>query len=106
PVAPSRPRPPPAETAALLPRLSGVRTCTARLGRSALHGPACPEVEVSPCPAARDVTATQYAAAVARVAALVDGLDNGALRAAVHQVGVLAEQRHFESAARLRDRTA
>jgi DNA polymerase-3 subunit epsilon len=52
------------------------------------------------------VTATQYAAAVARVAALIDGLDDGALRAAVHQVGALAEQRHFESAARLRDRTA
>jgi DNA polymerase-3 subunit epsilon len=95
-----------ADTAALLARFTGVRTCAARLGRSALHGPACPDLEVSPCPAARDVTATQYAAAVARVAALIDGLDNGALAAAVHQVGVLAERRHFESAARLRDRTA
>jgi DNA polymerase III subunit epsilon len=95
-----------ADTAALFARFTGVRTCTARLGRSALHGPACPDVEVSPCPAARDVTATQYAAAVARVAALIDGLDNGALAAAVHQVTALADQRHFESAARLRDRTA
>jgi len=95
-----------ADTAALLARFTGVRTCTGRLGRSALHGPACPDVEVSPCPAGRGVTATQYAAAVARAAALIDGLDDGALAAAVRQITMLAEQRHFESAARLRDRTA
>ena len=63
-------------------------------------------LEVSPCPAARDVTATQYAAAVARAAALLDGLDNTALAAAVQQVSVLAERSQYESAARLRDRTA
>jgi len=105
-VGPFRSRTDAADTAALLARVTGVRTCTARLGRSALHGPACPEVEVSPCPAAHDITATEYAAAVARAAALIDGLDNGALADAVHRVTVLAEQRHFESAARLRDRTA
>jgi DNA polymerase-3 subunit epsilon len=69
-----------------------------------LHGPLCAEAEVSPCPAARDVTAIQYAAAVARVAALIDGADNTALAAAVEQVCALAERHHFESAARLRDR--
>src|SRR5271166_3889454 len=113
-VGPFRSRTDAADTAALLARFTGVRTCTARLGRSALHGPACPEGVgvpparggVSPCPAARDITATEYAAAVARAAALIDGLDNGALADAVHHVTVLAEQRHFESAARLRDRTA
>src|SRR6516165_7796476 len=105
-VGPFRSRTDAADTAALLARFTGVRTCTARLGRSALHGPACPEAEVSPCPAGRGVTATQYAAAVARAAALIEGLDNGALAAAVHQITTLAEQRHFESAARLRDRTA
>jgi DNA polymerase III subunit epsilon len=105
-VGPFRSRTGAADTAAQLARFTGLRTCTARLGRSALHGPACPQVEVSPCPAARDATATEYAAAVARVAALIDGLDNGALAAAVQQVGALAEQRFFESAARLRDRTA
>ena len=63
-------------------------------------------MEVSPCPAARDVTAAQYAAAVRRAAALIDGLDNTALAAAVHQVTALAEHHHYESAARLRDRTA
>ncbi|MBW0013115.1 MAG: DEDD exonuclease domain-containing protein [Mycobacterium sp.] len=105
-VGPFRSRTDAADTAVLLARFTGLRTCTARLGRSALHGPACPEAEISPCPAARGVTATQYAAAVARAAALIDGLDNGALAAAVHQVTALAQQRHFESAARLRDRTA
>jgi DNA polymerase-3 subunit epsilon len=105
-VGPFRSRADAADTAALLARFTGLRTCTTRLARSALHGPACPELEVSPCPAARDVTATQYAAAVARVAALIDGLDNTALAAAVHQVTALAEHCHYESAARLRDRTA
>ena len=105
-VGPFRSRADAADTAALLARFTGLRTCTARLARSALHGPACPLLEVSPCPAARDVTATQYAAAVARAAALIDGLDNTALAAAVHQVTALAERRHYESAARLRDRTA
>jgi len=105
-VGPFRSRADAADTAALLARFTGLRTCTARLARSALHGPACPELEVSPCPAARDVTATQYAAAVARVAALIDGLGNTALAAAVQQVTALAEQCHYESAARLRDRTA
>ncbi len=52
------------------------------------------------------MTATQYAAAVARAAALIDGLDNTALAAAVHEVTALAERRHYESAARMRDRTA
>ena len=102
-VGPFRSRTDAADTAALLARFTGVRTCTARLGRSALHGPACPEVEVSPCPAARDVTATQYAAAVARAAALIDGLDNTALAAAVrsrHRAGRATPLRERRAAAR------
>lgn len=105
-VGPFRSRADAAETAWLLARFTGIRTCTARLARGALHGPACPEREVSPCPAARDATATQYAAAVARAADLIDGQDNDALHAAVGQVTALAERRHYESAARLRDRAA
>jgi DNA polymerase-3 subunit epsilon len=105
-VGPFRLRADAADTAALLARFTSLRTCTARLGRSVLHGPACAEAEVSPCPAARGITATQYAAAVARVAALIDGMENAALSAAVDQVTALAERRNFESAARLRDRTA
>lgn len=105
-IGPFRSRTDAADTARLLARFTGIRTCTTRLGRSVRHGPACPQVEVSPCPAARDLSATQYAAATQCAAALIDGTDNGALGAAVDQVGVLASHRHFESAARLRDRTA
>ena len=105
-VGPFRSRADAAQTAALLARFTGVRTCTTRLGRSALHGPACPEVEVVPCPGARGVTAIQYAAAVARAAALIDGLDNTPLAAAVEEVGRLAGLHRYESAARLRDHTA
>ena len=105
-VGPFRSRTDAADTAELLARCTGLRTCTARLGRSALHGPACAEAEVAPCPAARDATATQYAAAVARAAGLIDGADNSALAAAVARVNALAARHHFESAARLRDRTA
>ena len=105
-VGPFRSRADAADTAALFARFTGLRTCTARLGRSVLHGPACAEAEISPCPAARDITATQYVAAVARVAALIDGMENAALSAAVDQITALAERRHFEIAARLRDRTA
>jgi DNA polymerase III subunit epsilon len=105
-IGPFRSRADASDTAALLARFTGLRTCTARLARSALHGPACPELEVSPCPAARGVTPTQYAAAVGRAAALIDGLDNEALGAAIQRVSALAEQRLYESAARLRDHTA
>jgi DNA polymerase-3 subunit epsilon len=105
-IGPFRSRADASDTAALLARFTGLRTCTTRLARSALHGPACPEREVSPCPAARDVTATQYAAAVGRAAALIDGQDNDALGAAICRVSALAEQCRYESAARLRDHTA
>ncbi|WP_459797726.1 DEDD exonuclease domain-containing protein, partial [Mycobacterium riyadhense] len=105
-VGPFRSRTDAADTAALLARFTGVRTCTKRLARSALHGPSCPELEVSPCPANRDVTAAQYTAATQRAAALIDGRDNSPLAAAVQQVAALAERRHYESAARLRDRLA
>lgn len=95
-VGPFRSRSKAAETAALLARCTGLRTCTTRLTRSARHGPACPELEVSACPAARDVTAAQYAEAVLRAAALIGGLDNAALAAAVQQVTELAERRRYE----------
>lgn len=104
-VGPFRSRGDATDTAALLARFTGVRTCTKRLARSALHGPACPQREVSPCPAARDVTAAEYAAAVHRAAALIAGLDNTALAAAVGQITALAERQRYESAARLRDHT-
>jgi DNA polymerase-3 subunit epsilon len=103
-VGPFRSRAEATETAALLARFTGIRTCTRRLARSARHG--CPHREVTPCPAARDATAAEYAPAVGRVAALLDGQDNTALDAAVRQVAALAERHRYESAARLRDHTA
>ncbi|MGB3485957.1 MAG: DEDD exonuclease domain-containing protein, partial [Mycobacterium sp.] len=105
-IGPFRARADAADTASLLARFTGIRTCTTRLGRSALHGPACPPREVSPCPARRDVSAADYAPAVADAAGLIDGVHCDAAEAAVAQIGVLAERGHYESAARLRDHTA
>jgi DNA polymerase-3 subunit epsilon len=109
-VGPFRSRADAGETAALLARFTGVRTCTARLGRTAQHGvgnsSACAEREVSPCPATRGITAVQYAEAPAKAAALIDCSDSSALSAAVRHVSELADGGRYESAARLRDRTA
>ena len=104
-VGPFRSRADAADTAHLLARFTSVRSCTKRLARSALHGPACPQHEVSPCPAERDVTAAQYAPAAGRAAALIDGLDNSALAACVQRIAELAGGQRYESAARLRDHT-
>jgi len=104
-VGPFRSRADAADTADLLARLTGVRSCTKRLARAALHGPACPQHEVSPCPAGRDVTAAQYAPAAGRAAALIAGLDNAALAEAVRRIAELAGRQRYESAARLRDHT-
>jgi DNA polymerase-3 subunit epsilon len=93
-------------TADVLSRFTGVRTCTARLARSARHGPSCPEREVSPCPAARGVSAHEYAPAVRRAADLIAGADHAALTAAIERIATLAERGRYESAARLRDQTA
>lgn len=103
-VGPFRSRADAAETAALFSRFTGLRTCTTRLSRTGRHR--CPPAEVSPCPATPNTTADEYAEAVRRAVALLDGADNSALRAAVQQVNALADRGHYESAARLRDRTA
>ncbi len=95
-----------ADTAALIARFTGVRTCTTRIGRTARHGPACPEREVSPCPAAAGLSAADYAAAPHGAAALIDGTASTALAAAVAQITDLAARSRYESAARLRDVTA
>jgi DNA polymerase-3 subunit epsilon len=104
-VGPFRSRADAVDTADLLARFTGVRTCTKRVARSALHGPACPPREVSPCPAARDVTAEQYGPVAVVAAALIDGLENSALSAAARRIAELAGRQRYESAARLRDHT-
>ncbi|GFG55104.1 hypothetical protein CQY20_20650 [Mycolicibacterium agri] len=105
-VGPFRSRADAVETADLLARFTGVRTCTARIARSARHGPACPERELSPCPAPRDLTAADYADAPRRATALIDGVDNTALSAVLSRIAELAERNRYETAARLRDHAA
>ena len=105
-VGPFRSRADAVDTATLIARFTGVRTCTNRIGRTAQHGPACPDREVAPCPAASGISAADYAEAPRRAAALIAGTDNGALAAAVARVTDLADRRRYESAARLRDVTA
>jgi DNA polymerase-3 subunit epsilon len=101
---PFRSRSDAADTADLLARFTGVRTCTTRLARSAVHGPACPQREVSPCPAARGVSADEYAATPRRAAALIEGRDNAPVAEIAACVCDLAARHRYETAARLRDR--
>jgi DNA polymerase III subunit epsilon len=105
-IGPFRSRSEAADTAALLAHFTGIRTCTVRLGRSAMHGPSCPEREVTPCPAVRGIAAADYADAPRRAAALIDGHDNGPLAMIVARIEDLASRGRYESAARLRDRAA
>ena len=105
-VGPFRSRADAVETAALLARFTGVRTCTTRLARSALHGPACPEQELSPCPAPRDIDAARYAEAPQRAADVIEGRDHTAFATIRAHLGDLAAANRYETAARLRDHTA
>jgi len=105
-IGPFRSRTDAIDTADLVARFTGVRTCTARIGRAGEHGPKCPEREVSPCPAPRSIGPDDYAPAALRAAALIGGLDNSPLQVAVDQVGELAGRARYESAARLRDHIA
>jgi DNA polymerase-3 subunit epsilon len=103
-IGPFRSRADAVETAALLARFTGVRTCTKRLSRSALH--LCPERELSPCPAPQGITPIQYASAPARAVDLMEGNDSRALTAVLAHIADLAERNRYETAARLRDHAA
>jgi DNA polymerase III subunit epsilon len=103
-VGPFRSRADAADTAALLARFTGVRTCTGRLARSATH--ACPERELAPCPAPRDATAHDYAFAPQRATDLIAGHDCRALAEVLAHITAVAEHNRYETAARLRDHAA
>jgi len=103
-VGPFRSRADAIETAALLARFTGVRTCTKRLSRAALH--ACPERELSPCPAPQGIAAALYASAPARAVELINGDDDRALTGVLAHIADLAEGNRYETAARLRDHAA
>ena len=105
-VGPFRARADALEAAALMARFTAVRTCTKRLGRAALHGPACPELEVSACPAPRDVGAAGYAAATQEALDLIEGRSSRPLEAVLSHIADLAERNRYETAARLRDHAA
>jgi DNA polymerase III subunit epsilon len=103
-IGPFRSRADAVETAALLARFTGVRTCTKRLSRSALHR--CPERELSPCPAPQGITPIQYASAPARAIDLIEGNDSRVLTAVLAHIADLAQRNRYETAARLRDHAA
>jgi DNA polymerase III subunit epsilon len=111
-IGPFRSRTDAVETAALLARFTGVRTCTTRLSRSALH--VCPERVgippvyggLSPCPAPQGITPAQYASTPARAVELIEGSDCCAIGAMLAYIADLAERNRYETAARLRDRAA
>ncbi|MBB2992534.1 DNA polymerase-3 subunit epsilon [Mycolicibacterium iranicum] len=105
-VGPFRTRADATDAAALMARFTGVRTCTNRLGRTTVHGPTCPEREVSPCPAVRGADAAGYAAVAQAALALIDGRCGRPLEAAMAHIADLAERNRYETAARLRDHTA
>jgi DNA polymerase III subunit epsilon len=105
-IGPFRVRADAVETADLLARYTGVRTCTARLGRTTTHGPSCVEHELSPCPAPRGISAADYASTVGKAGRLVAGTEDTALRGALAHIDELAGRGRYETAARLRDRTA
>ncbi|OBI77360.1 hypothetical protein A5663_22135 [Mycobacterium sp. E740] len=105
-IGPFRARSDAVDTAALLARFTGVRTCTKKLSRSAVHGAACPQRELAPCPAPRDVDAAGYAETVARATSLIDGRDDRALSAVLAHITGLADRGRYETAARLRDHAA
>ena len=93
-----------AATAEILARGTGVRTCTARLSRTAEH--TCADHELAPCPAPRGADAAGYAPAPRAAAALIEGTDSSAFGTLLAQIEALAGLHRYESAARLRDHTA
>jgi DNA polymerase-3 subunit epsilon len=105
-IGPFRARVDAGDTAALLARHTGIRTCTTRLGPLATHGPSCVERELSPCPAPRGVTAADYAPIVAGADRLIAGADDTPLRAALAHLDELSGRGRYEIAARLRDHAA
>lgn len=96
-----------AEVAATIAEFCALRTCTTRLSAHAKHS--CVPEAVGGCPAAVvDSTTDQlgYAPAVAAARALLAGTDDAVVQTIVQRIDDHARAECFESAARLRDRTA
>lgn len=96
-----------ADLGVIIAEFTGLRTCTARLSRKAVHE--CPPALVGGCPAGsggKRLDMTQYAAAPALVRALFAGDSDAPIRRMLDRIENHARAEHFEAAARLRDRAA
>ncbi|MFC9895486.1 DEDD exonuclease domain-containing protein [Nocardia sp. NPDC127579] len=82
----------------------GLRSCTGRLSRTAVHE--CPPAVVGGCPAARETPTDikEYAPTAAAVRDLFAGRSDAILCAIFDQLEKHSRAEHFEAAARLRDR--
>nr|WP_233608682.1 DEDD exonuclease domain-containing protein [Nocardia stercoris] len=111
-----------AELAAIVAEHCGLRTCSTRIRRTALHGADCsairpetarpteprPATVIGGCPAAATGLAldgTEYAHRVRLARDLFAGRADTALRVMTDRVDNYGAAEHFEAAARLRDRT-
>ncbi|MGK8559281.1 DEDD exonuclease domain-containing protein [Nocardia gipuzkoensis] len=94
-----------ADLGVIIAEFTGLRTCTTRLPRGAVHQ--CPPAVVGGCPAGsggNSLSKADYASAPALVRALFAGRSDAPLRAMLDRIEMHSRAEHFEAAARLRDR--
>ncbi|QBJ98498.1 DEDD exonuclease domain-containing protein [Rhodococcus sp. ABRD24] len=102
---PFRSRSDAADAALTVAEFCGIRTCRSRIPKGSRHGSKCPPKEIGSCPATAD-TEDGYRAAPELARALFRGTDDAPLHRMRERIEELAASELFESAARLRDRTA
>ncbi|NQE68213.1 DNA polymerase III PolC-type [Nocardia gamkensis] len=96
-----------ADLGLIIAEFTGLRTCTTRLSRRAVHE--CPPALVGGCPAGstgNPLDMAQYAAAPALVRSLFAGHSDAPIRSILDRIETHSRAEHFEAAARLRDRAA
>ncbi len=96
-----------ADLGVIIAEFTGLRTCTTRLSRRAVHE--CPPALVGGCPAGsggRPSTMTEYAPAAELVRALFAGRGDAPIRNMLDRIEIHSRAEQFEAAARLRDRAA
>ncbi|MFC4602184.1 DEDD exonuclease domain-containing protein [Rhodococcus kronopolitis] len=96
-----------ADVAATIAVECRIRTCTKKIRHDRVHGADCPDAVAGGCPAgSAPQSAEQYRSAPQAAVELIRGLDDAALHRLRDRVGELGAAELFESAARVRDRTA
>ncbi|MFF7943137.1 DEDD exonuclease domain-containing protein [Nocardia gamkensis] len=96
-----------ADLGLIIAEFTGLRTCTTRLSRRAVHE--CPPALVGGCPAGstgNPLDMAQYAPAPALVRSLFAGHSDAPIRSILDRIETHSRAQHFEAAARLRDRAA